>query len=263
MAVIPLLSPETPTLKRLTLKSIRLDSTSPSEQIRFHGEAALYMLVGKARVYWKGLFLGTMGGRSSVSEPLCHVIRFPKWPENSIAVMLDGFSAEALWITCASDGSDDSTWPLLPYFHYNDTTFHQVGTGTHQRRVAEVQTPIGFEIALGETLNIPGGTSSWPAHASDDDMQKFCDGKTSWEECMYFVCPKPGVCHFNGYFNGSNWRHNRRIAIDNDTAHVMPLGSHAITAAPDSTCWYFWSYVGDALTKTYNRWASNVGTYQK
>lgn len=285
--LVELLSKANAPLDRLRLERVMLDSHDPGYSTSFTNEAAIYALAGMMHVYWNGMYIGRIGGRASVTEPLCHVIRFPRTTlENPhhVVVTLEGFAADALCISCAPALSDCAR-PLasheattsssisapfihrtahipLPYFHWNDTVWNDVGNDTHARRVAEVPTPPGFELYLGETLNTVGGVSSWPAHANAEDIELYERKQTEWEEAMFFVNPKPGLCVMNGMFSNGE-AVDTTVVIENGSAHAMPLGSHRIHAAPDTWLWYFWAYTGNALQKQYRKFSTDVGIYVK
>jgi 5-deoxy-D-glucuronate isomerase len=256
-----LLSRDNAPCDKLSMKRIQLDASMPFARLfNNEREGVLYSLVGQAQAYVDGVRVGIIGGRKSVTEQQAHAIRVPWGVRSEVCLTLDGFSADFLWVTRQADHAEPAT--SLPYVHRNDTFFHEVGSGAHRRTVGEVPTPQGFMIFLGETLNIPGGTSSWPAHATPEDVEAFARGETTWEEMMFFVAPKPGIAVLNGFYSNMEVAY-KSISVENGSAHIMPLGSHRITAAPDSFIYYFWAYTGSALKKTYNRFATDVLTYVK
>ena len=258
-----LLAPETHPLQRLTLSRIQLDATSPVTSLETHGdEVLLYSLVGRADVYSNGRFLGSLGGRKHVTEKLVHAIRFPMANEFAVALTVNGAAADLLCLTAAPLVDCVYTTNLHPYLHWNDTVWNEVGEGCHLRQVAEVPTPEGFSIYTGETLNIPGGTSSWPPHASPEDLRRFAAKETTWEEVMMFFCKEPGLADLQGIYTGGKIV-NEVVRLENGSAQVMPLGSHRIVAAPDSYIWYHWSYCGTALQKSYRKFASDTKIYVK
>lgn len=258
-----LLSPETHPLHRLTLSRIQLDATSPVTSLETHGdEVLLYSLVGRADVYCNGRFLGSFGNRKQVTERLVHAIRFPMGTEFTVALTVNGAAADILCLTATPPVHGNSLVNPHPYLHWNDTVWNEVGEGCHFRHVAEVPTPEGFAIYTGETLNIPGGTSSWPPHANPEDLRRFAAKETTWEEVMFFSCKEPGIVDLQGIYTGGKIV-NELVRIENGSAQVMPLGSHRIVAAPDSYIWYHWSYCGTALQKQYRKFASDTNIYVK
>ncbi|HXH10773.1 MAG TPA: 5-deoxy-glucuronate isomerase [Alphaproteobacteria bacterium] len=138
-------------------------------------------------------------------------------------------------------------------------TPHTVGEGTHRRTVRVIDDPPApFQIYGGETINIPGGWSSWPAHASKEDLQKWSD----WQEVFFVVTPGYGTIHLDGIYHDGTCASGTQT-VRNGDAIVTPLGCHPIVASPGDWLWYAWFYTGGALKKTYNQWATDLGTYVK
>ncbi len=291
MAYTILLSKDTAPLQHLVLGRAQLDASSPSVALATRGrEALLYSLVGRITVYANGVCLGTLGGRRSVTEHRVQCVRFPSGVDFAVTLVLDGFAADLLWMTCARQaapfvavpetfGPQAQSYPpviqgattashlapasRVPYMHGGlDVYWHTVGHGTHERTVAEVPRVEGYELDVGETMNLPGAWSSYPPHANAEDIEKFGNGQTTWEEIFYCVCEKPGVIVLNGlYTDGSVV--NKLQAVQNGEAYVVPLGSHPLVAHPSSFLWYFWAYCGTALEKQYKKYSDDVLTYRK
>lgn len=250
--------PPSPPGSSLTVEHVCLDSEHPTHSVTHHQrESLLYALTGRLRVYANGLFLGTLGGRTSVIEPLAHVLRFPAGTLHEVTVLLEGFSADYLWVACAAV----ENWVTkLPYLHWNDTPFHVVGNGTHQRRVGEVQTPPGFHLYCGQTVQEAGTTSSFPPHATMADLQLYADGKTTWQEMFFCTGTKPAQAVLYGIYPDGK-QVNQTITLNNGDIVPMPLGSHMVQAAPEGWFSYHWFYVGSALRKKYNKFSTNVDVY--
>lgn len=257
-----LLSKEVTHLPTLTLARLQLDYALPAYSWNITAEEGLlYMLTGTVSIYANGMYLGDIGGRHSVSTPHVQCIRFPPDADFYVTVILRGFAADLLYLKQPQVDSRERG-SRLPYLHNNDTVFHPVGEGSHRRVVAEVPRPDGFAIDCGETLNDPGCISSWPSHANADDLEKFRRGETTWEEVMFFVAPKPGRVVLDGVYSGGTL-YKTTVIIQSGDAMAMPLGSHPITAAPDTWMWYFWGYAGTALEKQYRKFATDVAIYRK
>lgn len=253
-----LLSSETAPLRTLSLARLQLDQGEPLCRVQTQGEEIiLYSLIGTVHIHTKNHDWGIFGGRRHILEPRVHAMRFPAGCAQEIIVELQGQSADLLVVGAFAEGST-----IMPVAHREDCVLHQVGEGAHAREVRVLPRPLGYVLDCGETLNIPGGISSWPPHANAGDLAKFQQGLTTWEEVMFFVCPSPGIAVLDGcYADGTPV--NEIIRVENGQAYPMPLGSHTCYAAPDSYLWYFWCYCGTALTKQYNRWATDVLTYKK
>ena len=75
----------------------------------FHCEHLLYALIGRLRVYADGRWLGTIGGRQSVTQPLAHVWRFPAGQETALVLLVEGASADCLLASPpVASGQDDA-----------------------------------------------------------------------------------------------------------------------------------------------------------
>lgn len=265
MAYAHLLSRDNAPLDRLSLGRFTLDASYPSANVQTDGqEFLLYSLVGRVQVYCNGSFLGTLGGRRTVEESLVHAMRFPAFLPFDVTLTLCGPAADLLCAayTPPEEALSAGILPMHPYLHFNDVAWHDVGSGTYARRVAELPTPQGFGIHAGETHNSPGGISSWPPHADEEDLRRFAAGETTWEECMFFCCQEPGSVNLQGLYTGPEAIDEVR-RVQNGDAMVMPLGSHPIGAAPGSPLSYCWFYAGSALEKEYNRTATDQGVYRK
>jgi 5-deoxy-D-glucuronate isomerase len=247
-------------VENLTLSHAQLDSCCPITRLVQHvRELVIYALTGRIRVYAHGMFLGTLGGRTTVRDSQVQVMRFPAGRACDVTLVLEGVSADCVLASC---DAPPNVHTQLPYTHWNDTPTHVVGVGTHQRTVAEVMTPPGFQIACGETLNIPGGVSSWPPHATPEDVARYHRGETTWHEAMLFVTPGVGTLELDGVMPNGQRVHERH-AIHNGEIREMCLGSHPITAPAHTWLYYAWFYCGTALQKQYRKFATDVGTYVK
>lgn len=253
-------SPHALPVGNLAVEHVCLDSERPTITRMMHRrENLFYALIGKIRIYANGVFLGTIGGRTTVTEPLAHVVRFPAGTLYDVTLVLEGFSADCLLVSC--DGMANRV-TKLPYLHWNDAFTHTVGTGTHERRVTEVVTPPSYHLYCGETFQEAGMASSWPPHASPEDVALYQEGKTTWEEKFYVVCPKPGKAVLYGLYPG-NKPVNETISLENGAIVSMPFYSHTCLAAVDAFLFYAWFYCGSALQKEYRRFSTDNLTYRK
>ena len=246
----------------LRVSHIQLDSGLPSVTLTLHlRETLVYCLTGRLRIYSTAtqLFLGAYGGRRSILDQHAHVVRFPAGSLQTVSLLLDGAAADCLLVSCDAPCNLKAT---LPYMHTTDTVWHTVGTGTHQRLVGEVPTPPGYVISAGQTIQQPGTTSSWPAHATAEDLERYAAGETTWEEYFYVVCEKPGRVQLDGLYDREE-RVKASQPLENGAIVRMPLGSHPVTAAPDGWLSYHWFYCGTALQKQYNISSKDTGTYRK
>jgi len=267
MVIETLLHPRSAPLKTLSLERISISpkDSSPHEIILANNQELLfYPLIGQANIRIDKEYELTLGGRSSVRDPAGGAIRV----------------APGLWdidITVANNEPVDfllvrrvemeqrPTKLTLTYHQANGWSRRQVGEGTHQRTVSDLAQPRGYHIAAGETLNVPGGWSSWPAHATGEDQARFLKGEATWEEIFFCITPGHGIMMIDGYYNNETGPRHRKETrrVANGEALVTPLGSHPIVASPGAWLWYAWFYTGTALQKTYNAKATDLGTYIK
>jgi len=244
----------------LTMRHLTLDAEQPYHDLALVGnEYALYALTGFIEVYVDTWFQGTIGGRRTMQESLAHVVRFPAGTERTLRLLLHGHAADCLLISCEALPNRVTK---LPYWHWSDARAHVVGEGTHQRTVLEIPTPPSFRLSLGETYNAPGTISSWPPHASQEDLQAYADKLTAWEEQFFIVCQHPGRAILHGYYPGVV-PISETIALDNGAIVRMPLGLHSVHAAVDSYLKYIWAYCGNALQKQYNLHSTDTLVYRK
>ncbi len=269
MSFTRLLSKEYNNVDRLVLSRIQLDAVQPSLMFHTHGkEGLLYGLVGKFNVYANGLYLGSYDSGISIENHRGNnivVCRFPAHNEYDISITMRSHAADLLWMTCEplvpyATTTTAHMSPIAPYMHVRDSVWHDVGHGTHQRSVCELPTPPGYEIATGETHNIIGGISSWPPHATPEDIERFSNGETTWEEAMFYI--GDGFADLRGVYTGGSIV-NKIMPIHNGEAHVMPLGSHAIYSKVDCNLKYVWFYCGSALKKFYNSFSDDLNVYKK
>ena len=262
---VSLLNKTTAHLNRLSLSRIQLHREDAHAIIQPSGhEQLLYALTGSVRIldYREGgaADLGTFGGRRSVWESKPTIVRIPATYGNPLSLILASETADLLLVACETH-ERESNGELTLAFGLKidqDAREHQVGEGCYARMVREFSPPEGYEIHAGETLNPPGGWSSFPSHANKEDLVNY----NKWEEVMFFITKEYGIIKCDGiYCDGS--KINEVVECKNGKAMVVPLGSHPIIACPSSPLWYFWAYVGTALKKQYNQWSTDVGTYIK
>ena len=257
-----LLSPDNAPLRTLTLSRLQLDQDEPACTVETTGEELLiYNLIGKVEIreysYGDMWDWGTVGERRKITDPGVAAMRFPSGQARAIEILLADFSADLLLVSVP--GISDAV-PPLPQI--TNAWAHQVGEGTHQREVREVPTPARYAISCGETINPPGGVSSWPPHANAEDLAKFRAGATTWDEAFFIVAPSSGIAVLDGYY-GDGTPVQDLVRLENGRAYPMCLGSHMCYAAPDSYLYYAWFYYGDALQKQYRKYADDVGVYRK
>lgn len=107
----------------------------------------------------------------------------------------------------------------------------QRGEGTTARRV-RTYVPEG-ELIVGETLNPPGGWSSYPPHRHDHE-----------ELYLYRFDPPKG---FGVHVSYDHEHDEARIVRDGSIERITE-GYHPVVAAPAAAMYYLWALAGDADT---------------
>jgi len=103
------------------------------------------------------------------------------------------------------------------------------GEGPTTRRV-RTYVPSG-PLIVGETLNAPGGWSSWPPHHHDHE-----------EIYLYRFDAAPGFGVHVGYDDATD----RPVTVRDGSVVRITTGWHPVVAAPGSTMYYLWALAGDA-----------------
>lgn len=279
-----LLNPEMiPQLKNLVLGRIFLDVNEGPRVIRYETggyECVIYPLIGNARIsidsrpgtgHSKKVGPLEVGaGRRAIfpEDPVegFSALRIPHGPEQHVFITTDGIF-DALILTCHDDMSQWRQIIVDTPLVCHDWDRQLVGRKDQNtfREVWHLVRPEGFCLDVGETHNEPGMWSSYPAHADAVDLQKVKDGEREWEE-VFFCILEPrdsfALMKMDGvYKNGVHAMYVQEIR--NGHALATPFGRHPIVAAPHTNLWYFWGYYGNALRKTYNKRATDTGTYVK
>lgn len=249
MAITVLLSKETAPLTTLRLMRVQLTRANAAQYLLIRRETAIYALVGTVRCHLDGVDYGLIGGRRHIRDLPVQAIRCHPSTVSDCLLTLESLSADLL-ITDVPAIQETIADIRPPFVHRDDALCHAVGAGTHAREVRELPMPPGYTIHLGETLNVPGGWSSWPDHSTIDERGRYAEH----QETFYVVTPGYGVMILDGtYADGSEDVDAVKI-VRNDSAFVTPLGSHPIVASPDAWLWYAWSYTS-FLRKQYNQYA--------
>jgi 5-deoxy-D-glucuronate isomerase len=88
-------------------------------------------------------------------------------------------------------------------------------------------------LIVGETLNPPGGWSSWPPHRHEHE-----------EIYLYRFAPTHGFGVHVGYDDGGD----RPVIVRDGSIERITEGWHPVVAAPGCTMYYLWALAGDADT---------------
>lgn len=261
MSITTLLDKNNAPLNRLSLQRLQLDCSQPNlPRGTFGAEHLIYLLVGSVSISVDGVFLGTFAGRRTCLESTIQAVRIPgDGAQHEYTIALNGHAADVLIVADHEKVFGEKQQPS--YVHYADATCHDVGAGCYRREVREVPTPLGYQIHCGETVSDgrEGVWSSFPAHATEADLVRYAE----WEELFFVVTNGKGLIALDGTYCTGEKVNTVRV-INNGDAFATPLGAHPIVFWPNTFGYYFWAYIGGhVLQKTYNKWATDVGTYVK
>ena len=215
-------------------------------------EMAIHVLVGLCSVSIGGHPFARLGDRMSVFADCPHVLHLP--PNTSFAITPGSPSVDISLVRCRTDKT------FAPYVvRPSDARIHTIGDGPTRRTVREI---IGErapgDLRLGETINPPGGWSSYPPHSFDRDPALAADFE---EVFLYVTNPRGGfglqprrglLC------DGSQI--DDVVRVGSGDYAILPLGEHPIAAGPDNQLWYAWYYLSP-IPKHYSRWAEETGGY--
>lgn len=197
------------------------------------------------------------GGRRNIFHPFPGGLLFDRDVEIKATTDLDVIVATA-----------ETPYPGAPASV--SAKLHTIGQGTAKREVREILGADGPSEVLrcGETVNKPGGWSSWPPHHFDAD-----DGgvmaATGFREVFYvFTDPKDSYALVRrkgwvgeGPIERPNVRHVDDVVLVRSGERVdVPLGEHPIVGAPGTKVIYLWFYVG--VEELYAKWAEDMGAYR-
>ncbi|HKW68094.1 MAG TPA: 5-deoxy-glucuronate isomerase [Terriglobales bacterium] len=132
----------------------------------------------------------------------------------------------------------------------------QVGHGSFERTV---YTALGDNFAAerllaGETLNAPGGWSSFPPHKHDRTNPPH---ETCLEEIYYFQIQPAGGFGFIWTYTapGDPDGFNNVFVVENGDTVLLPKGYHPVVAAPGCRLHYTWVLAGEQ--RQYGAWAED------
>jgi 5-deoxy-glucuronate isomerase len=132
----------------------------------------------------------------------------------------------------------------------------EVGHGSFRRTV---YTALGDNFAAqrllaGETLNAPGGWSSFPPHKHDRSNPPL---ETCLEEIYYFQIQPTGGFGFIWTYTapGDPDGFNNVFVVENGDTVLLPKGYHPVVAAPGCRLHYTWVLAGEQ--RQYGAWAED------
>lgn len=265
MPIEVLLDNTNSTLTTMSLQRVFLSPDEPDVVFACDGyELLIYPLIGDVHISCPEDGEYHLRGRKSVTQKPRSALRVYNNSslEHSVLFSLGRASRHAdILVACLDVGQKpEDEDALISYMPVEEITSHTVGKGTHRRQVRVIEkTEPPYQLWAGETLNVPGGWSSYPAHANAREADtKFAE----WQEMFFVITTGYGVMKLNGWYTNGGKAEGVRL-INNGDSFATPLGSHPIVFAPDALGWYFWCYSGTAIEKKYNSKATDVSTYVK
>jgi 5-deoxy-glucuronate isomerase len=186
---------------------------------------------------------GPQGGRIVLDgtphdiAPRTDVFSAPGWsaflaPASTFTIAGDGVRATLVWTPSVAGVDGGPTRAIEPHEVRDEAR----GDGVTARRV---RTYIDAgPLVVGETLNPPGGWSSWPPHAHAHE-----------EIYLYRFQPEHGFgVHVDvGADACSPDGDTPQLVRDGDIVRIRS-GHHPVVAAPGCTMYYLWALAGDAPT---------------
>jgi 5-deoxy-glucuronate isomerase len=142
-------------------------------------------------------------------------------------------------VEVALDGTLGATWvwresdrPVEGRVIAPDDVEEETRGETTTRRVVRTYVAAG-PLIVGETLNPPGGWSSWPPHCHDHE-----------ELYLYRFDPQQGF----GVHVAYDERGDRPVVVRDGSIERITRGWHPVVAAPGFTMYYLWALAGDSDT---------------
>jgi 5-deoxy-glucuronate isomerase len=157
------------------------------------------------------------------------VFSAPGWsalvpPGCDLSIEGGDIEATVVWRTSERDGEPRVIDPA-------SVADQQRGEGASARRV---RTYVGAgALIVGETLNPPGGWSSWPPHRHDHE-----------EIYLYRFDPSHGFGVHVAYDDDGD----RPVIVRDGSIERITSGWHPVVAAPGFIMYYLWALAGDADT---------------
>jgi len=123
-----------------------------------------------------------------------------------------------------------------------DVRTKTVGAHNWQRTVHDVidQRLPAARLLVGETINQPGGWSSYPPHRHDEDRLPI---EANLEEVYFFQVSPPQGFGFQRIYTDDRSL-DESYAVENGDTVILPRGYHPVAAAPGYQVYYLWLMAG-------------------
>ena len=193
----------------------------------------------------------SLGPRSSPFNEPPTMVHLPAQCEYTIVAGRDGLDA-----ALAAASAEPGGMPLLFPAETAQETTH--GTGMWKRKIylgTVGDYPIQ-RIQVGETLNRPGGWTSFPPHKHDVRNPPL---EMPYEEIyFFFVQPTTGF-GIQYVYDGPQYENGLNTAIvvrDGDTV-VIPHGYHPVAGMPGHRMYYLWILCGEVGERSYGQFTTD------
>jgi 5-deoxy-glucuronate isomerase len=245
----PLSSPSSSPLRWMTLERLGVVAPRPFESQTGGDELVLALLSGEVTLETTQGRFERIGGRA---DPFAGGPTFLCLPPNT-AYQLSAATAQVDVLAISAPAEQGETVTVV---RPEDAPARIVGAGNWVRTVWP-GTSLAHgtrRLMVGETLNPPGGWSSYPPHKHDvDDPPR----EAVYEE-VYFFSIKPaggfGIQRIYERHNGADALNEVYVVEDGDVV-VIPRGYHPVVAAPGYQVSYVWALRG--MERRYGAWTED------
>jgi 5-deoxy-glucuronate isomerase len=217
-------------------------------------ELALDFYLGPVRVEvetGEGVWRAEVPGRPSVAEPHAMVFVPPK-----AAVRLEAGDGGARIVVAGAAGQA-GTRPVM--VSGEQIVRRRVGRDNWQRTVF---THIGDQVEAahlicGETVNEPGGWSSYPPHKHDRFVERAGVAEVPMEEIYYFQIDPPQGFGFMRIYTDAEDEQEFDVAlvVEHGDTVLIPRGYHPVVAGPGYRLNYSWFLAGEG--RVYGAWTDD------
>ncbi|HUY78585.1 MAG TPA: 5-deoxy-glucuronate isomerase [Ktedonobacterales bacterium] len=138
-----------------------------------------------------------------------------------------------------------------------DAPVRRVGAANWTRDVwpGTSLSPFTQRLLVGETLNPPGGWSSYPPHKHDEVAPPT---EAVYEEVYFFQFKPTGGFGFQRIYTRAGDALDEAFVVQDGDTIIIPRGYHPVVAAPGYQMRYVWSLCGEPSgAKRYGAWSDD------
>ena len=184
---------------------------------------------------------GPLGSRKDVFSGKASALYLPPRFKGRIAAVTS--TQLAVCQSLADEQGTGCKQPVAPaVITPDDVRTKTVGTHNWQRTVHDIvdQRLPAAHLLVGETINQPGGWSSYPPHRHDEDRLPL---EVNLEEVYFFQVHPPQGFGFQRIYTDDRSL-DESYAVENGDTVVIPRGYHPVAAAPGYQVYYLWLMAG-------------------